>query len=350
MSSVIYAWKGTNYLSKNSTDNLKNLLSNPKIYLRFNGFELNNIQEIERFLTFNDNSREKTVRESINCYKPEKKGNRTPKVQLETDKFQGIVPSFHLDENTISILNDYSGTVGLPKSVMIFITSQDSYEIASQSDTDLDTKVSNFSEGTIKANCPYVDTDLTETLITPNFNGVIIYLNFNNEEYQNSNFSILGYISREIDYKQKDRDYKNLKKNIIISTILASELEIEDKIKLLTPINQFLAKELDIQYKSYLQRQRESDENKSKSKRERKSDDELESQSKAQRSYGGKKTKKGKKIYKTKKIKSIYRLNKKSIYRLNKKSIYRLNKKSIKKIKKVKKVNKKTKNYKKVRK
>lgn len=331
MSSVIYAWKGTNYLSKNSTDNLENLLSNPKIYLRFNGFELNNIQEIERFLTFNHNSREKTVRESINCYEHDEDSDRTPKIQLTRDLFQGIVPSFHLDEKTISILKDYSGTVGLPKSVMIFITSEDSYEISSQSDTDLDTKVSNFSEGTIKANCPYVDTDLTETLITPNFNGIIIYLNFNNQDYQNSNFSILGYISREIDYKQKDRDYKNLKKNIIISTILASELEIEDKIKLLTPIDQFLAKELDIQYKSYLQRQREDNENKSKSKRERKSDDELESQSKAQRSYGGKKTKKGKKIYKTKKIKSIYRLNKKSI-------------------KKIKKVNKKTKNYKKVRK
>ena len=329
MSSAIYAWKGTNYLSEESADNLKNLLSNPKIYLRFNGFELNNIQEIQRFLTFNNNSREKSVREAINCFKPDKDSPRTPITKLEIDEFQGIVPSFHLDETTISILNDYSGIVGLPKSAILFITSEESYNI--DSDSELDKKFSDFSEGTIKANCSHVKTDITETLITPNFNGVIIYLNFNNAEHKKSNFSLLGYISKEIGSQQKDRDYKNLKKNIIISTILASELNFHDKIKLITPINKYLATELEIQYKSY---------SKSKSKRERESDDdESESQPKAQaqKSSGGKKTKKtkktkkGKKICKTKKIKSIYRLNKKSK-------------------KKIKKVNKKTKNYKKVRK
>ena len=318
MSSSIYAWKGTNYLYEASYDNLKKLLLNSKIYIRFNGFKLNNIEEIQTFLTFNNNSKEKTVREAINCFKPDKESDRTPKTQLEIDKFQGIVPSFHLDEKTISILNEYSGTVGSPKSVMLFITSEESYNIDSESE--LDTKVSNFSQGTIRANCSYVKTDITETLITPNFDGVIIYLNFNNENFKKSKFSLVGYISKEIGYKQKDRDYKNLKKNIIISTILASELKFNDKIKLVTPIDKNLAEELDIQYKSYLQKQRESDEKKSRSKRERESDDELKSQLKTQRSFGGKKTKKGKKIYKTKKRRSMFRLNKKTKkYKKNKK-------------------------------
>lgn len=308
MSSAIYAWKGTNYLSEESADNLKNLLSNPKIYLRFNGFELNNIQEIQRFLTFNNNSIQKTVRESINCYKPDKDSDRTPKTELKSDQFRGIVPSFHLDEKTISILKEYSETVGLPKSVMIFITSEESYNI--DSDSELDRKVSNFSEGTIRANCSYVKTDITETLITPNFDGIIIYLNFNNAKHEKSNFSLLGYISKEIGFKQKDRDYKNLKKNIIISTILASELNFDNKIKLIRPINEYLATELEIHYETY-------------SKRQRDDDDELESQPKTQRSFGGKKTKKGKKICKSKKIKSIYRLNKKS-----KKKIKKVNKKN----------------------
>ena len=284
MSSVIYAWKGTNYLSEHSTDNLTHLLTNPKIYLRFNGFELNDIQEIQRFLTFNDNSREKTVKESINCYEHDEDSDRTPKVKLNKDEFQGIVPSFYLDETTISILKDYSGTVGLPKSVMFFITNTESYEISTMSDEDLNKKVSDITKGTIKANCRHVKTDLTETLITPNFNGVIIYIKLDDRE---SSLPLLNNIREEIGNKQNNRNHNKLKKNIIISTILASELKLEDKIKLIRYIDEKLA-------------------------------DELKKQSiKRQRRDGGKKSKKK---YKNKKKKSMIRLNKKS--KKNKKTKY----------------------------
>lgn len=243
MASVIYDWKGTDYL--NNYDNLKQLLVNPKIYMRFNTFELNDIQEIGQFLTFNDVSKEKTVREATNCYPPDPDSPRIAISSLKRDEFQGIVPSFKLTPTTISILNDYSQKAGSPNSVMIFITNRESYNI---SEEDLEKKVSNFSEGTINADCPHVETDLTETLITPNFNGVIIYIN--NKE---SSSSLLKYIREEIDNKQEIRNDNKLKKNIIIETILASNIQFVDKIKLIAPYHTSLVNRLILKLKLNLQ-------------------------------------------------------------------------------------------------
>ena len=88
MNKVEYLYKHSDgSLSNFSRTNIhlfKETLLNPKIYIRFNGFKLNNIPEIQKFLMFNGKSINKTIRNVTNCYKSEIDTSRTPRLNLDS--------------------------------------------------------------------------------------------------------------------------------------------------------------------------------------------------------------------------------------------------------------------------
>ena len=166
---IINSSKGGNYFG--SADLIKQLILGANFYLRFNKFAFKDDNEIQRFLTYNDISKTKTVREVINCHNPETSTATAVIDHLDKEEYQGLIPTFKLEPETINILKIYNSK---PKTIMFFITTAEENIIG------LDDKISDFTFGTISTDCEFIPKDTIrqrETIITPNFNGVIICIN-----------------------------------------------------------------------------------------------------------------------------------------------------------------------------